>query len=160
MDKYNKKNKDKYNKIRKLLGKDYHLCTGIRLSSDDELEISWSLCKYYDDIDLYVSKDNKPIMTSKTHTSKQLYDFAKKHHKIDIYKTTNIVMLCFASFALVLSTINLFLSNSIIRAIVCTINFTALVEVFILSIVQSKNCQVDIRNSIENFKKIEMKGNK
>ncbi len=154
MDKYNKKNIDKYNKIRKLLGKDYHLCIGIRLSLDDGLEITWSLYKYYDDIDLYVSKDNKFIMTSETHTFEQLYDFAKNHHKIDIYKTTNIVMLCFVSFALVLSTINLFLANSIIRAIVYTIDFTVVVEAFILSIVQSKNYKVDIRNSMEKFKKI------
>lgn len=118
---------DKYRKIRKWLGYDYHLSVGVEPNKPDK----WALYKYYN--------DNKPIMTSEKHTYKQLYNFAKKTHMINIPLLNCNVRLGIVAIALILATINLFIGNTILRVIIYTSNTIIITENIIHAIGVSKN---------------------
>lgn len=118
---------DKYRKIRKWLGYDYHLSVGVESNKPDK----WALYKYYN--------DNKPIMTSEKHTYKQLYNFAKKTHMINIPLLNCNVRLGIVAIALILATINLFIGNTILRVIIYTSNTIITTESIIHAIGVSKN---------------------
>lgn len=71
-------------KIRKLLNRDkYYLCT-------DNFG-NWELFKHYEKFDEYMSSYNKPIMTNRSHTEKELLKFAKKHREYNIYDLSKIL---------------------------------------------------------------------
>ena len=118
---------DKYRKIRKWLGYDYHLSVVVEPNKADK----WALYKYYN--------DNKPIMTSEKHTYKQLYNFAKKTHMINIPLLNCNVRLGIVAIALILTTINLFIGNTILRVIIYTSNTIITTESIIHAIGVSKN---------------------
>lgn len=118
---------DKYRKIRKWLGYDYHLSVDVEPNKPDK----WSLYKYYN--------DNKPIMTSEKHTYKQLYNFAKKTHMINIPLLNCKTRLGIVTIALILATINLFIGNTILRVIIYTSNTIIITENIIHAIGVSKN---------------------
>ena len=102
---------DKYRKIRKWLGYDYYLSVGVEPNKPDK----WALYKYYNynDHDIVICSINKPIMTSEKHTYKQLYNFAKKTHMINIPLLNCKTRLGIVAIALILATINLFIGNTI-----------------------------------------------
>ena len=118
---------DKYRKIRKWLGYDYHLSVGVEPNKPDK----WALYKYYN--------DNKPIMTSEKHTYKQLYNFAKKTHMINIPLLNCKTRLGIVAITLILATINLFIGNTILRVIIYTSNTIITTESIIHAIGVSKN---------------------
>lgn len=118
---------DKYRKIRKWLGYDYHLSVVVEPNKPDK----WALYKYYN--------DNKPIMTSEKHTYKQLYNFAKKTHMINIPLLNCKTRLGIVAIALILATINLFIGNTILRVIIYTSNTIIITENIIHAIGVSKN---------------------
>ena len=118
---------DKYRKIRKWLGYDYHLSVDVEPNKPDK----WALYKYYN--------DNKPIMKSEKHTYKQLYNFAKKTHMINISLLNCNVRLGIVAISLILATINLFIGNTILRVIIYTGNIIITTESIIHAIGVSKN---------------------
>ena len=94
-------------KIRRLLGKDYHLCVYYKYITPHDIADKWKLYKNYDDIDVYFSNDNKPIMDSEHNTEKELLEFAKTHHKIDEHKAINLIRLILLYILFVLAIINI-----------------------------------------------------
>lgn len=128
---------DKYRKIRKWLGYDYHLSVVVEPNKPDK----WALYKYYNynDRDVYFCSINKPIMTSEKHTYKQLYNFAKKTHMINIPLLNCKTRLGIVAIALILATINLFIGNTILRVIIYTGNIIITTESIIHAIGVSKN---------------------
>lgn len=128
---------DKYRKIRKWLGHDYHLSVGVEPNKPDK----WSLYKCYNDRDLYFCNKNKPIMTSERHTYKQLYNFAKKTHVVNIPLLNCKVRIGIATITLILATINLFMGNTILRVIIYTSNTIIITESLIHAIGLSKNAK-------------------
>ena len=82
-------NKDEY-KIRKWLGDRYHLNTEITFKEDKTKIEKWKLFRVYPN---WMTDGSEPIMTSKTHTDKELIEFAKKHRKYDLSIIDNIVFL-------------------------------------------------------------------
>lgn len=128
---------DKYRKIRKWLRYDYHLSVGVEPNKPDK----WALYKYYNynDHDVYFCSLNKPIMTSEKHTYKQLYNFAKKTHMVNIPLLNCKVRLGIVTIALILATINLFIGNTILRVIIYTGNIIITTESIIHAIGVSKN---------------------
>lgn len=136
---------DKYRKIRKWLGYDYHLSVGVEPNKPDK----WALYKYY---------DNKPIMTSEKHTYKQLYNFAKKTHMINIPLLNCKTRLGIVAIALILATINLFIGNTILRVIIYTGNIIITTESIIHAIGVSKN-EKALKARITYERKKEMKNN-
>ena len=81
-----------------------------------------ALYKHYNDPDIYFCSINKPIMTSEKHTYKQLYNFAKKTHMVNIPLLNCKTRLGIVAIALILATINLFIGNTILRVIIYTSN--------------------------------------
>lgn len=126
---------DKYKKIRKWLGYDYHLSVGVEPNKPDK----WALYKRYNDRDVYFCNVNSPIMTSEKHTYKQLYNFAKKTHMVNILLLNCKVRLGIVTIALILATINLFIGNTILRVIIYTSNTIIITENIIHAIGLSKN---------------------
>lgn len=126
---------NKYKKIRKWLGYDYHLSVGVEPNKPDK----WSLYKHYKDRDIYFCNVNSPIMTSEKHTYKQLYNFAKKTHMVNIPLLNCKVRLGIVTIALILATINLFMGNTILWVIIYTSNTIIMTESIIHAIGSSKN---------------------
>ena len=138
------------NKIRKLLGNRYHLCTSI----GEDFEVNeWHLFRRYDDTKVYFSKDNEKIMSSETNTLEDLMKFAKKHHKIDEHVAINNTVLIVLWIAFIVCLINPFVWNSgYIRAIVLTIDFFGILITFVSHIVWNKNWKVEMCELDENYK--------
>ena len=126
---------NKYKKIRKWLGYDYHLSVGVEPNKPDK----WSLYNHYKDRDIYFCNVNSPIMTSEKHTYKQLYNFAKKTHMVNIPLLNCKVRLGIVTIALILATINLFMGNTILWVIIYTSNTIIMTESIIHAIGSSKN---------------------
>lgn len=106
-------------KIRKMLGKNYHLM----VSSDGK----WSLFRKYDDWDKYISPNNKAIMTSETNTEDELLKFAKEHKRYDELKIRCIVRSLILFVAVILSFMNCWLSSELIFGIVWGINISIII---------------------------------
>lgn len=115
---------NKYNKIIKWLGNDYHLSIINNPGKPDR----WYLYRYYSNPDLYFSNDNRAIMTSEKHTYKQLYNFAKKSHMVSIPLLNSYTRLGITAITLILATINLFMNNVILRTIIYTSNTIIITE--------------------------------
>lgn len=145
---------DKYRKIRKWLGYDYHLSVVVEPNKPDK----WALYKHYNDPDVYFYNINKPIMTSEKHTYKQLYNFAKKTHMISIPLLNCKTRLGIVTIALILATINLFIGNTILRVIIYTSNTIIITENIIHAIGISKN-EKALKARIAYERKKEMKNN-
>lgn len=77
-------------KVRELLGDKFHLNTEL-VSDGGGYKRKWSLYRRYDDFKVYMSEDNRKIMSSDTNTEEELLDFAKRHRirSLDdsLYKT-------------------------------------------------------------------------
>lgn len=145
---------DKYSKIRKLLGKDYHLSITCNFEVPDE----WFLFKKYNDLKIYFSNDNEPIMTSKKNTIEELLAFAKQHHKIDEHSAMNYFRLVVLSLVLVLAIVNCFINNSIVRTIIYTTNTLLLIETFISNKIWNKNFEIEKRERLSTlFKNVVIK---
>lgn len=71
----------KLSNLRKYTKDKYHL--GIE---DDTKNITWSLYRNYIDQDVFMSEDNKAIMTSKTNTIEELEKYLKEHYEKDFLK--------------------------------------------------------------------------
>lgn len=147
---------DKYRKIRKWLGYDYHLSVVVEPNKPDK----WALYKYYNynDHDIAICSINKPIMTSEKHTYKQLYNFAKKTHMVSIPLLNCKTRLGIVAIALILATINLFIGNTILRVIIYTSNTIIITENIIHAIGISKN-EKALKARITYERKKEMKNN-
>ena len=148
IEKYDVKQMDK---IRKLLGNRFHLC--VKLGSDMKSIEEWHLFKRYDDAKVYFSEDNEEIMSSKTHTIEILYDFAKKHHKIDEHQAICklIIGMLWAAFAVVLLNM-IFWDSDSVRAIVITIDFVCILINVVMHFIWNKNWKVDMYELDENYK--------
>ena len=147
---------DKYRKIRKWLGYDYHLSVVVEPNKPDK----WALYKYYNynDHDIVICSINKPIMTSEKHTYEQLYNFAKKTHMINIPLLNCKTRLGIVAIALILATINLFIGNTTLRVIIYTSNTIIITENIMHAIGISKN-EKALKARITYERKKEVKNN-
>lgn len=142
---------DKYSKIRKLLGKDYHLSITCNFDGPD----NWVLYKKYNDPKIYFSENNEPIMTSKKNTLEELLAFAKQHHKIDEHFAMSYFRIVVLSLILVLAIVNCFINNSIARTIIYTTNTLLLIETFISNKIWNKNFEIEKKETLSTlFKNI------
>lgn len=106
-------------KIRKMLGKNYHLS----VSSEGE----WFLYRKYDDWDKYTSPNNKAIMTSETNTEDELLKFAKEHKRYDELEIRCTVRTLILFATVILSFMNCWLSSELIRGIVLGIDMAIII---------------------------------
>ncbi len=104
----------KMRKIRKLLGEDYHICETLDIENGN----SWVLYSTCNNNSIsYFSKYNKPIMTSEKNTLDELYAFAKRHHKLNGY-LVSFVLLIYAWFVFILSILNVFICSKLVNGFV------------------------------------------
>ena len=142
----------KMNKIRKLLGRRFHLSTEY---AGENCELTqWKLFKKYENGDpIYWSDDNKEIMSSAKHTIDDLYVFAKTHKKYDIERFILRMNLIIFIILLFVSIANVFINSVIIRTIILTCDFILMLWLGAVSYVSNKNYKVDCRELIENWKR-------
>ena len=132
---------EKESKIRKLLGNEYNLCShyeGLNLEK-------WYLFKKYKNPQIYFSDINKPIMTSENNTIDDLYEFAKKHHKIDVTKSILMVntIICFVSM-IVLALNIIFFNNDFIRYFILGIDIAIIIIDIVIYKASNHNFDVDM----------------
>lgn len=139
--------KKDYNKIRKLLENEYHLCVTYK-----DKKSEWKLFKKYDNPNIYFSKDNKVIMTSKTNTYEKLLKYAKDHRKYNLTKILSIQFMISSLCLLVLSILNIFISDVGIRNFLFGANFITLISLTTISIVNRRNFNVEAMNYQEWIK--------
>ena len=145
-----------FNKIRKLLGNEYHLYESISING-----IKWVLYKKYEDSKVYFSKDNEPIMSSDTHTLEQLKEFVKKHKRINYELVESIVFVIISIINLIIIFMNsIFIKNEFLRGITSGISYSVIVSCLIHIIILSKNNKVDelehkelIRRELKRFER-------
>ena len=143
---------EKMNKIRKLLGRRFHLST--EYGGENCELMQWKLFKNYENGDpIYWSDDNKAIMSSGTHTIDDLYKFAKSHKKYDVERfilrmnTIILLIMVLVSFA------NIFINSVIIRTIVLTCDAILMLWLGAVTYVSNKNWKVDKLEMQENWKR-------
>ena len=141
-------------KIRRLLGKDYHLCVYYRYITPHNITDKWKLYKHYNDIDVYFSNDNKPIMDSEHNTVDELLEFAKMHHKIDEHKVINLIRLIILYILCILAIINIFISKKELRYMILSNELILMIEIIVSNVIYNHNWKVKMKNVIEqNVKK-------
>ena len=141
----------KEHEIRKLLGNRYHLHVVFSPKGED---IEWQLFKRYENGDnIYYSSDNKPLMTSETHSLDELYEFAKKHHKVDLYRESFKVKQTMLIILLILGIVNIFLSIDEISIITLTGDLIIIISMTADYLFWEKNWRVDMLELRENFEK-------
>lgn len=134
--------------IRKLLGKDYHLSI---VTDGKELK-QWILFKKYKDTDVYFSKDNKSIMSSEENTEEELYEFAKKHHRLDYREVEARVRIISLICVFILSIINIFIDGVLLEFVLIS-DFWLLIWMFVNNKIFINNWKVDMLELHENFQK-------
>ncbi len=122
-------------KIRKMLGKNYHLS----VSSEGE----WFLYRKYDDWDKYMSSNNKAIMTNKTNTEGELLKFAREHNRYDETKIRCTVRNLILFVAVILSFMNCWLSSELIRGIVLGIDIAIIIIAVVELLVSEHNFKIE-----------------
>lgn len=137
---------ERIEKIRKILGDEYHLSAFVGL---EEVKY-WVLYKKYRDSKIYYSEDNKPIMASDNNSLDELYDFAKKHHKIDEHIVLNLVDVVIALITLVLVVVNgFFIKSELLRGVFLGVDLLMWINVVVGHIIYKKNQEVDFLETIE-----------
>ena len=137
---------ERIEKIRKILGDEYHLSASIGLG---EIKY-WVLYKKYRDSKMYFSEDNKAIMASDNNSLDELYDFAKKHHKIDEHIVLNLVDVVIALITLVLVVVNAaFIKSELLRGVFLGVDLLMWINVVAGHIIYKKNQEVDFLETIE-----------
>lgn len=131
-------NKDEY-KIRKWLGDRYHLNPEITFKEDKTKIEKWKLFRVYPN---WMTDGSEPIMTSETHTDKDLMKFAKKHRKYDLSMVDNKTFIVIAHFNFILVILSFLLGSKCLLGFTYGINFVIIVTCIIKDIFINKNSKV------------------
>ena len=133
-------------KIRGMLGNKYHLC-----SNDDG---EWVLYRYYQDPDIYFSKDNKRIMSYKTNTEEDLYEYLKAHREwdLDLIITKIIAAMLFVIW--IMTIINIFKHSDTVRLIILVGFLPNIIISFVMGIVRCHNIKVHYRDLMDITKRV------
>lgn len=147
--------KEKMRKIRKMLGNRYHLCESLEYCRENGEKIEFVVYKEYENGDpIYFSSDNKPILSSKTHTIDDLYEFAKKHQKYDLQKANKNARFVILGIAILLSWVNFFVDTGAIISTIClTTDAVVMIWLAIDQIIYNRNWKVDMLELAENFER-------
>lgn len=146
---------NKERKIRHLLKDNYHLCT----EYDWNFKVKkWKLYKKYDVMSTYFRSDNKPIMTSETHTLKDLYKFAKKHHKINLMQSIHLTGTIIAVICLLVSILNTFVfKNDIVRYCIFTTDIVLIIIFTVIFVIDNRNFNIDMLEMKEEINRMREK---
>ena len=137
-------------KIRGMLGDKYHLC-----SNDDG---EWVLYRYYQDPEVYFSKDNKAIMSYKTNTEEDLYEYLKAHREwnLDLIMTNTISVILFVIW--IIAIINIFKHSDTVGLIIAIGFLPNIIISLVMSIVRRHNIKVRYRDLMYDVEKVRNEG--
>lgn len=138
--------------IRKMIDNRFHICT--KCNFETHL-YEWVLFRRYVDSRVYMSNDNVAIMSSETNTYEELYDFLKKHHKIDEHFVIGKARILLALLALITTIINIiFIKSDSIKWFIYGIEFVIISGCLLSNYVWNKNWEVDNLEILENAKRV------
>ena len=146
-------------KIRKMLGKNYHLCEECKWN-ENKLEETWKVYAVYRG---WIDDNSKPIMTSETHSYEDLYKFAKKHNEWDLDDVICNVSLIIQITNILVAFLNIFWSNKALRGFIWAIILYSFIESTARIIVSEHNWKISKlkwKEHIERLIKWEEKENK
>lgn len=136
-------------KIRRILGNDYHL--GITWGEVDNI-VNWALYRKYLDSKVYFSKDNEPIMTSDNYQLEDLYNYAKSHRKINIPKEFSKICTILAIIAFIIIILNIiFFKNRYLTFFIFGFDVCFLILDMIVFILDQENFKVKMLELDELF---------
>ena len=131
-------------KIRRMLDyKKYHLLTGDKM---------WALYRKYEDFDLYMSPDNKPIMTSETHSEKDLLKFAKEHYIYNFAISASLFRIFLCIINLLLGLIAFRLKNDILIGVTYGINIVVILSGIFELFISIRNYKIEMKEIKEKIK--------
>ena len=136
--------KKKYNKIRKYLGNDYHLC-------EEYPSGKWKLFLKYDG---YLNDGSGPIMTSDDYTYEDLYKFAKKHREYDSQQIVFMVLFITSLILIGVSILNVFIHSVYLRGFLNGADFIIILTCITYMFVGKHNCFVLSLKIEERIKRI------
>ena len=136
-------------KIRKWLGNKYHLY--VSLSGNKLENTEWKLFRKYPG---YLKDGSKAIMTSETHSEKELYKFAKKHRYFNPEKVILKIVQFFACIGLVMSINNYYSENDSYRMFFLGFETVIITISIIMFFVYCHNTSVDKLELTELFKEL------
>ena len=145
------KKKDVFIEARKYLGNRYHLFEEIGLDTDEAVTTKWKLFRKYPG---YLHDDSGPIMTSETHSEKDLLKFAKKHKYYNTEKCMTKLLVLNAYIGMALSLINIYFNNHELKLFFYGIEFVIFTVSIPMLIIVNHNMIVDKLEIDEMFKEL------
>ena len=146
-------------KIRRMLGKNYHLYEECNWN-ENKLEETWKVYAVYSG---WINDGSEPIMTSETHTYEDLYKFAKKHNEWNLDDVIGSVSLIIQITNILFAFLNIFWNNKALRGFIWAIILYSFIESMVRLIVSEHNFKISelkYKEHIERFEKWEEKENK
>lgn len=141
-------NSKDFGEIRKLLGRQFHLC----ISYDNLINPKWSLYRNYIDSKVYFSEDNEVIMSSETNTIDELYEYAKKHNRIDEHFFIGKMFVIIASILFISMIINeAFFHNEMLTGFILGGDIMIICYSSISHIIWNNNYKVEMLELKENY---------
>lgn len=142
-----------YNLERKLNFKDYHLSRTIEIKGKKSVVTEWKLFRKFDDSEMYLSKHNKPILTSEKNSYKELKRYVNKHKRTDVGFVISEMSSIYLIVIWVLCFINIFvLKDQQIRKCVSAMMIGILIGQFIELIFSTITIERDLKEAQERFR--------
>ena len=144
-------------KIRGMLGNKYHLCSNddgewvLKNEIKEKLELPGiTITGLYQ----YFSKDNKAIMSYKTNTEEDLYEYLKAHREwnLDLIMTNTISVILFVIW--IIAIINIFKHSDTVGLIIAIGFLPNIIISLVMSIVRHHNIKVRYRDLMYNAKRV------
>ena len=129
-------------KIRRLLGDNYHLYV-----SREENKTTWKLFEKFKLPEfIYMSEENKPIMTSEDSPEKDLLKFAKKHGTYDFEKACLEKTKIIAHIAFIMAIVNLlFIRSTELSKIIWITDIYLIIDLIVYCVVLRHNLKNDMK---------------
>lgn len=126
-------------KIRRWLGDRYHLNTEITFKEDKTKIEKWKLFRVYPG---WMEDNSGAIMTSETHTDKELMKFAKKYRKYDLSMVDNTIFIIISYLNIFTIILNIWIKNKYLAGFYWGINFLIIITSIVKLIFIEKNSKV------------------
>lgn len=140
-------------KIRRLIDdRYYHLSEEAKWDENDKLIETWKLFEKHD---YWLTDGSKPIMTSETNTYEDLYKFVKKNRTIDLDRVLGISTMIILEINLIISIINCYLNNAMLRGFILGIDLICIIFVLIRWEVSEKNWKFRMKKLDERWERIQ-----
>ncbi len=137
--------------IRTMLGDRYHLCESYKQEKEE-----WKLFVKYDG---WLDDGSKPIMTSESHTKKELETFAKQREILD-YTSVYSKLFIISIITFIISIFNIFISDDFLAGILVGNFCTTIIILLEMDRISKKNRKAKFYNCFDKLNVIRVNTNK